>query len=207
MPREVLEFQPNVPVEIALAYGCGKTFETKHGERVMYTLANGQIMFLDPATAEKLTRLGVRANQRFFIRKECSGKRGDAPVWNAWLSPEPGCGEQPDGTFVVPSNGDRRAAASVSAPAAVAAASKLPTAPSNGNGSKPTRSNGTAPAIEKQNGWPRLLAQTNALVDVYAAALNYASEKHGNQIKADDVRCLLTTAYISQTKNGGPHGA
>jgi hypothetical protein len=57
-------------------------------------------------------------------------------------------------------------------------------------------------------GWAQfLLSTTNDLVDVYAAALHYASERHGNGIKPEDVKSLLTTAYISQTKNGGPHVA
>ncbi|MGD0012813.1 MAG: hypothetical protein ABSD56_00080 [Bryobacteraceae bacterium] len=207
--REILEFSPNVPAQVALAYGVGKTIETKFGERVMFTLADGRIMFLEPEVAEKVNELKLRANQPFFICKHRDGKRGSPVEWRAWLSPDLLAGEQPDGTFVVPANGNGKAAASVLPPAAVTAASKLPRTPSNGNGSKPMGPHGTAPApsIDVQNGWARLLAQTNALVDVYAAALNYASEKHGNQVKADDVRCLLTTAYINQARNGGSHGA
>ena len=57
-------------------------------------------------------------------------------------------------------------------------------------------------------GWAQfLLSSTNALVDAYAAALAYASAKHGNSVKPEDVRALLTTAYIAQTKNGAPHVA
>jgi hypothetical protein len=47
-----------------------------------------------------------------------------------------------------------------------------------------------------------LLEQANALVDVYAAALNSASTKHGNQVKPEDVRSLLVTVFIQRSKVG-----
>jgi hypothetical protein len=40
------------------------------------------------------------------------------------------------------------------------------------------------------------------VVDVYAAALSTASSKHGNQVKPEDVRTLLVTAYIQCSKGG-----
>jgi hypothetical protein len=42
---------------------------------------------------------------------------------------------------------------------------------------------------------------TSSLLDIYAAALKYAAEHHAG-VTADDVRALLTTAYIAQTKRG-----
>ena len=45
-----------------------------------------------------------------------------------------------------------------------------------------------------------LLGQTDALVDVYAAALSNASTKHGNQVKPEDVRSLLVTVFIQRSK-------
>jgi len=51
-----------------------------------------------------------------------------------------------------------------------------------------------------------VLGETNALVDVYAAALNTASTKHGNQVKPEDVRTLLVTVFIQRSK-GGTYGA
>jgi hypothetical protein len=63
-------------------------------------------------------------------------------------------------------------------------------------------------AVPAAASWSQsLLAQTNALADVYAAALAYASERHGNAVKPDDIRALLTTAFISMTKSGGARNA
>jgi hypothetical protein len=56
-----------------------------------------------------------------------------------------------------------------------------------------------APAVAEFNS--RLVMETNALVDVYAAALKAASERHGNSVKPEDVRSLLVTAYINASKS------
>jgi len=67
----------------------------------------------------------------------------------------------------------------------------------NGNGA-PKHPEASASPVWAQS----LLGQTNALVDVYAAALSTASSKHGNQVKPEDVRTLLVTAYIQCSKGG-----
>jgi hypothetical protein len=62
-----------------------------------------------------------------------------------------------------------------------------------------------APAVAEFSA--RLVLETNALVDCYAAALKTASERHGNSVKPDDVRSLLVTAYINASKQGGRNAA
>ena len=63
------------------------------------------------------------------------------------------------------------------------------------------------PASAAAPAWTeRLTSQANALVDVYAACLAHAGQKHGNAVKPEDVRALLTTAFIALTK-GGSYGA
>jgi hypothetical protein len=88
-------------------------------------------------------------------------------------------------------------------------------ASNNGNGStngKNGNGNGNgngSPHLETspRPAWAQyLLEETNALVDVYAAALNTASSRHGNQVKPEDVRTLLVTVFIQRSK-GGTYGA
>jgi hypothetical protein len=40
------------------------------------------------------------------------------------------------------------------------------------------------------------------LIDVYATASQYASGRHGNSVKAEDVRSLPLSAFIDIGKNG-----
>jgi hypothetical protein len=48
----------------------------------------------------------------------------------------------------------------------------------------------------------RLLSETNALVDVYAAAAAYAKVRYKGLVSAEDVRELLATAYASRQDGG-----
>ena len=62
-----------------------------------------------------------------------------------------------------------------------------------------------APAVAEFSS--RLIMETTALVDVYAAVLKTASERHGNAVKADDVRSFVVTAYINASKGQGGRSA
>jgi len=66
---------------------------------------------------------------------------------------------------------------------------------------RPAAAERLAPAVAEFSA--RLVMETNALVDSYAAALKTASEKHGNAVKPEDVRSLLVSCYINQSKSGG----
>lgn len=213
--RDTVEFDLNVPVEVALKYPQGKIISTRNGERVMYTTCDDRVVFLDLAQGQQINELGVNVREKFCI---CKRKKGTGPVeWDVWLSPETEkaraaaemqrrpeppseleqklaqsialakmgkLGELGDGTFAIKPK-----------PAATSASSTGDSCIQT----VPTRTSPIAP------GWAQfLLAQTNALVDVYAAALAYTGSQHGNSVKPEDVRALLTTAYIAQTKNGAP---
>jgi len=234
--REVVKFVPNVPVEVALKFAMpGKIISTKSGERVLFTLADDRVMFLDLGVAKKVEDLGVNVREKFFLCRPPVGKK-DAE-WTAWLSPETEktrakvevapqreappeettlekklresielakqgkLGELGNGMFAV------QAGASAGTPAPVQADAQNGhrtsdndngnTNGTNGNGA-PKHPEPSAPPVWAQS----LLGQTNALVDVYAAALSTASSKHGNQVKPEDVRTLLVTAYIQCSKGG-----
>lgn len=200
MPREVLEFTPNVPVRVALAYAAGKTIESRFGERVMFTLSDGRVMFLDLGAAQKVNELKPRPNQPFYIVKNLESKRGSPVEWRAWPSPDADCGEQSNGTFVVPRDPERALPAPAPAAARITTPPMNPSSNANGN-NKPPEPGMPGP----HQGWALfLLAQTEALIDIYAALLEYSSKKHGEAVKPDDVRTLLTTCWIAQTKNGAP---
>lgn len=63
-------------------------------------------------------------------------------------------------------------------------------------------------AAPEQPAWARALAnQTKQLIDVYAEAVAYASQRHGNAVKPEDVRSMMTTLFINMSKNGGSANA
>jgi hypothetical protein len=83
--RDVVQFAPNVPVEVALKFALpGKIISTQSGERVLYTLADDRVMFLDLAVAKKVEDLGVNVREKFFVCRD--GKK--VGEWKVWRTPE-----------------------------------------------------------------------------------------------------------------------
>jgi hypothetical protein len=231
--REVVKFVPSVPVEVALKYAMpGKVVSTRNGERVLFTLADNRVMFLDLGVARKIEDLGVNVREKFFVCMPPVGKKG--AEWNVWRSPEMEkaavevapqpesaeespleqklresielvrqgkLGELGNGTFAVPAG----ASAGTPAPVEFGASNGHQTL-NNGHGSTNGKNGNGAPRHPESSGTPAwaqsLLEQANALVDVYAAALNSASTRHGNQVKPEDVRSLLVTVFIQRSKVG-----
>src|SRR5579872_4910897 len=64
-PREVVDFPANVPVTVALKYSQGKTVSSQYGERIMFSLADGRIMFLDPELGGRIDSLGINVRENF----------------------------------------------------------------------------------------------------------------------------------------------
>lgn len=98
VPREVVDFPANVPVTVALKYSQGKMVSTQYGERIMFSLADGRVMFLDPNVGGQIESLGINVREKFTITRKWDGQN-DSPVsWEVARIP----GEQPNGTLVVP---------------------------------------------------------------------------------------------------------
>jgi hypothetical protein len=233
--RDVVKFEPNQPVEVALKYAAGKTVRGIGGDRVMFSLVDGRVMFLDPEPARQVDALGVKPGEPFQVCM--NGKRGEPRSWTAWLSAD---AEQRRAQAEARAKGDRwtermlgekierreesRAkvigalpkvgdGAAVSRTAAPAQAAPTPSRQlaqplSNGNGSRNggqdggQGSNGAAPAQVAFPWAARLLSETNALVDVYAAAVAYVEVRYKGLVSAEDVRELLATAYASRQGGG-----
>jgi len=70
---------------------------------------------------------------------------------------------------------------------------------------RPAAAERIAPAVAEFSS--RLIMETTALVDIYAAVLKTSSERHGNAVKPDDVRSFVVTAYINASKQGGRNAA
>jgi len=201
MNHEILEFAPNVPQEIALAFSAGKIINTPGGmQRVLYTLTSGKVMFMDLDMAQRINSLGVKAHQPFFVVKNKGAKRTDPVEWRAWVSPEVSPGEQRDGTFVVPSNG-KPAAGGSHPPATVSTDSQ--TADTGHNGST-NGSNGHAAvtAMPAERAKTKLEAALKTVVAAVFAATQYAKQI-GYQIPpftSEDIRTMANTIII---QNGG----
>jgi hypothetical protein len=231
--REVVKFVPGVPVEVALKYAMpGKVVSTRNGERVLFTLADNRVMFLDLDVARKVEDLGVNVREKFFVCMPPGGKK-DAE-WNVWRSPDTEkaaveAAPQPESAWAEESSLEHKLPESIelvkqgklgelgngtfAVPAGASAGTPAPVESGTSNGHQNTNNANGSTNGKQVNGAPKhpqsppvwaqsLLEQANALVDVYAAALSSASTKHGNQVKPEDVRSLLVTVFIQRSKVG-----
>jgi hypothetical protein len=210
MALQKIRFQTNVPLELSLKFTEGKLCDSQFGDpQYMFTTIDERVLFVAEKVAQKIHGMHLKPGEPIDVCKAevdyGNGRKGIEWQIRRVGSPE---GPQPDGTFAVP-----RVGASVPAPAPLAASSSpspISQPSNNGNGSR-HNGNGHAPVappvnppVDIHTGWAQfLLEQTQLLVDVFAATSRYASMNHGNQVKAEDVRALLTTAFIGMGKNGG----
>jgi hypothetical protein len=165
IPREVVDFPANVPVTVGLKYAHGKTISTQHGERFMFSLDDGRVMFLDPEVAGQIASLGINVRENFSITRKCEGPNGSVVSWEVARV----TGEQPNGTLVVP-----------------AVPPKMPASASASHG-----------GIQYQ-GARTLIEESKSLVDVFAAVWEYTRETYRGQVKPEEVRSFVNTAYIQR---------
>jgi hypothetical protein len=195
----VIRFQTNVPVELRLRKLEGKTVESQFGGmQHMFTAEEGTFYVTETVgqiLAEQFQKLGVKTGEPVEITKaEVTNGYGRKSI--QWRVARVGFapGEEPAGTGAgakpePPSELEEKLAASIAMVESRKAAAQAQTA-------------GAAPA------WAQtLLVQTNVLSDVYAAALAHASATHGNAIKPEDIRALLTTAFINLSQKGASRAA
>ncbi len=71
--NEIVEFEPNIPQQVALLYLAGKPIETARGPRVMFSLKGGKKLFVDPPVAKLITELGAAKGEPISICKREGG--------------------------------------------------------------------------------------------------------------------------------------
>lgn len=179
--RDVVQLEPNVPVEVALLFPTGKP--VMNGERMMFSLVDGRVMFLDPEPAERIAQLGLKPRGTVRLCLKWSGKRGDRKEVSV---ERVGVKNEIRGAVPV-SSGDGEKM--------VSRAREW----KERSGGKPAQ----APPITQA--WAQnVLSLSNALTDVYAAAVAYA-ERHGERVSREDVRSFVETAFAAQHRDGGPY--
>ena len=53
-----VQFQTNVPIDVALKYNDGKEVTGQYGDQVLYTLTDGRVMYVPPIVKKKIDELG-----------------------------------------------------------------------------------------------------------------------------------------------------
>lgn len=93
--REVVRFETNIPVEMALEYAEGKPVEGRYGDQMYYSLEDNRCMYVELDVARQITQLRIEPGDAFTICKrerkegrkrsiawevECEGKTAKAAI-------------------------------------------------------------------------------------------------------------------------------
>jgi hypothetical protein len=179
----VIRFNTNVPIEVRLRSIEGKPVESQFGGMQQMFTAEGGTFYVSEAVGQILTdqcrKLGIRPGEAIDIVKAEVSKAGDRKgiEWSVSKVGE---------TLGPPSQLEQQLADSI----------------------RLVEARKAAQTATEQPKWAQALSmQTKHLVDVYAELVNYASAKHGNAVRSDDIRTMMTTVFINLSKNGSNSNA
>lgn len=201
-----IRFQTNVAVEVHLKSLESKTVESQFGGNQHMFVAHEGAFYVSETVGgilmDQFRKLNVGVGEPIDIVKQEVPRSGGKP-----------------GIQWVVSKVGFAAAETLPAPARVAAApvrAAVPEEPSELERQlaasivmveqRKQAARAAALASEQPKWAQHLSAQTKALVDVYAELVSYAS-KHGNIVRPEDVRALMTTAFINLSKSGANSNA
>jgi hypothetical protein len=183
MAANVVAFDMNVPVQLAVKYSSPQLFNTAKGPRARFSCVDGRTLFLDPEVAASIPQMGIRPHEPFNICLRWNGERGQAKRWDIWRTEK---------------GGASASASPAPAPNAVVPEATREAAPGNALLAGAASSISPTPRSIPHSGWALAVReQTQALIDIYSDCCKYASERHGDVVSRDDVRCLMMNRLIS----------
>ena len=111
---EKVQFQTNVPIDVALKYNDGKEVTGQYGDQVLYTLTDGRVMYVPPIVKKKIDELGIGRGELFTITK--AEKKNGTRRTIEWVVATDGSGDrnpqrrdqQPNGTAPAQRRGGSR---------------------------------------------------------------------------------------------------
>lgn len=207
----IVRFEMNVPMEVALQSSEGVSVAGRYGTRKMFTLTDGRVMYVPPTVAGKIEAAGIAPSECFQLCK-ASVKTGQrrSVEWMLERSPEkdrPPAAECETNDTETPLEQDLRRSVEM----VTAQRSGIKSGPSNcvepippfippgnghvsGNGSVPNVATSSAPATKLEH----------ALKTAISAAHN--AEKFGSELgyvvrfDADAIKSMAITVLINMSE-------
>ena len=216
----ILRFQPNVPIRVALQSPQGVVVEGRYGNRMMFTLVDGRVMYVPSIVATKIEAEGIGAGERFELCKaQIKNGHGRSVEWALRrLDPEEQLVEiAPDAPAPEPQlEHDLRVSAEManakkastespeSPPPAAAPATPTTDGNGNGNGAGAVPASPVPVAAPNEQPQPRSVTKLeHALKTAISAAYN--AEKYGSELgyvvrfDADAIKSMAITVLINMS--------
>jgi hypothetical protein len=211
----ILRFQPNVPTQVTLQSSQGVVVEGRYGNRMMFSLVDGRVMYVPPIVATKIEAEGIGAGERFELCKaQIKNGHGRSVEWALRrLDPEeqlvdvsvdtpaPETQLEHDLRVSTEMANAKKANHELPEPPHPAPAPVTPMTNENGNGN----GNGAVPmAAQNEQPQPRSLTKLeHALKTAISAAHN--AEKYGSELgyvvrfDADAIKSMAITVLINMS--------
>ena len=216
----ILRFQPNVPTQVTLQSSQGVVVEGRYGNRMMFSLVDGRVMYVPPIVATKIEAEGIAAGERFELCKaQVKNGHGRSVEWALRrLDPEEQLVEVAPDAPAPDSPLERDLRLSVEMANAKKASSESPESPpsppaqttpitnGNGNGIPESMIPASPVPVAQQNEQPQprpLTKLEHALKTAISAAYN--AEKYGSELgyvvrfDADAIKSMAITVLINMS--------
>ena len=203
----ILRFEANTPVQVALKFDGGRDVDGRYGPQVLYTLADGRLMYLEPKAARRIDELKITAGEPFSIcKREIKNGQKRTVEWEVnRLEPVPTTA----GLEIVPPEGGNEPSASKSALRAAKIEPGRAAQPTNRraavapalNKPEPAVNGGAATTLETQlrASIPGIAKLEYALKTAIAAAAGAEQFGHaiGYEVRfaPDDIRAMAITVF------------
>ena len=209
----ILRFQINMPMQLALASSCGKLIQGRYGDRMLFHLTDGRITYVPPVVATMIEEQAIAPRERFELCKSAlkNGLRRSIEWELKRIDPEPP-GDETESPATEPETPlERDLRKSVEIANARKAARKAPTAitpiPAENIPPFAPMTNGTGATDAVQAGHDQPLPCTkleHALKTAISAACN--AEKYGTELgyvvrfDADAIKSMAITVLINMSE-------
>ena len=100
--KEIVKFEINTPVEVALQMEVGERVQGRYGEQVMYSLLDNRVMYVPPYVEQRFRELAIGAGEPLLLCKQ-RVTEGGRTEWSVKRAPQqPYALENETLDFVVP---------------------------------------------------------------------------------------------------------
>lgn len=185
----ILKITTNQTYELALKYKSGLPSKSRFNgaPQLMFTLSDGQILYLPEAVAKSISELNLAPQEPFLLTKNSTA--GEI----SWTVER-----KPSGPQLVKSKTEL-----LNELGGVLVTSTEPTAaPASPATAQPAQKPSNQPPSPHQF----YLDRATKLIDVFAAAHKYAIEHYNGSLSKEDVRALVTTVFIQCTPKPQQNG-
>jgi hypothetical protein len=195
---EILRFNIDAPVEVALAREDGVHVNGRYGEQVMYSLADQRVMYVPPYVERRIQELAIGPGEPVEICK--AEVKSGSRRWIEWKVKRVDASQQP--------------ASSTKAPAAAAnGVSKTANNHEHGTTGRNGHDRPRLVAVEPEPSVPLRLMPSGvpALEHALTTAIEIAqrveglaaSRNYSLRFSSEDIRAMAVSMFIQLTRDGG----